>query len=68
MSRVFLKSLRIQNFGPIKDDTTSFNDLTFLVVRNNAGKSHYLKEVELLPTSGTKKNRYRNGKMIKVSR
>ena len=51
----FLKSLRVQNFGPIKDDTILFNDLTFLVGRNNAGKSHYLKAVELLLTSGIKK-------------
>ena len=51
----FLKSLRVQNFGPIKDDTILFNDLTFLVGRNNAGKYHYLKVVELLLTSRTKK-------------
>ncbi len=55
MNRVYLKSLRVKNFGPIKDDTILFSDLTFLVGRNNAGKSHYLKAVELLLTSGTKK-------------
>ena len=56
MSRVFLKSLKIQNFGPIKDDIILFEDLTFLVGRNNAGKSHYLKAVELLLTSGIRKD------------
>ena len=55
MSRVFLKSLRVQNFGPIKDDTILFDHLTFLVGRNNSGKSHYLKAVELLLSSGTRK-------------
>ena len=58
MSRVFLKSIRVQNFGPIKDDTISFNSLTFLVGRNNAGKSHYLKAVELLLTSHSVPNKY----------
>ena len=70
MSRVFLKSLRIQNFGPIKDDTISFNDLTFLVGRNNAGKSHYLKAVELLLTSGSKKeqvSKWQNDKSIPIT-
>ncbi len=69
MSRVFLKSLRIQNFGPIKDDTILFNDLTLLVGRNNAGKSHYLKAVELLLTSGTKKDqvsKWQNDKTIPI--
>jgi predicted ATP-dependent endonuclease of OLD family len=69
MSRVFLKSLRIQNFGPIKDDTILLSDLTFLVGRNNAGKSHYLKAVELLLTSGTKKDqvsKWQNDKTIPI--
>ncbi len=59
MSRVILKSLKIQNFGPIKEDKISFNDFTFLVGRNNAGKSHYLKAVELLLSTGTKKEQVR---------
>ena len=70
MPRVFLKSLKIQNFGPIKDDTISFNDLTFLVGRNNAGKSHYLKAVELLLTAGTKKeqvSKWQNDKGIPIT-
>ena len=69
MSRVFLKSLRVRNFGPIKDDTILFNDLTFLVGRNNAGKSHYLKAVELLLTSGTRKeqvSKWQNDKSIPI--
>ena len=69
MSRVFLKSIRVQNFGPIKDDTISFNSLTFLVGRNNAGKSHYLKAVELLLTSGTRKeqvSKWQNDKSIPI--
>ena len=69
MSHVFLKSLRIQNFGPINDDTISFNDLTFLVGRNNTGKYHYLKAVELLLTSGTKKEqilKWQNDKSIPI--
>ena len=69
MSHVFLKSLRIQNFGPINDDTISFNDLTFLVGRNNACKYHYLEAVELLLTSGTKKEqilKWQNDKSIPI--
>jgi predicted ATP-dependent endonuclease of OLD family len=70
MPRVFLKSIKIQNFGPIKGDTISFNDLTFLVGRNNAGKSHYLKAVELLLTAGTKKeqvSKWQNDKGIPIT-
>ena len=69
MSRVFLKSLSVRNFGLIKDDTILFKDLTFLVGRNNAGKSHYLKAVELLLTSGTRKeqvSKWQNDKSIPI--
>ncbi len=70
MARVFLKSLRVKNFGPIKDDTILFDDLTFLVGRNNAGKSHYLKAVELLLTSGIKKEqvlKWQNDKSVPIT-
>lgn len=55
MGRVLLKDIKIKNFGPIKEDEISFSNFTFLVGRNNAGKSHYLKAVELLLSSGIKK-------------
>jgi predicted ATP-dependent endonuclease of OLD family len=48
MPRVLLKSLRISNLGPIKGDQVSLNDFTYFVGRNNSGKSHYLKAIELL--------------------
>lgn len=55
MSRVLLTRLKIKNLGPIKEDEVCFNDFTFFVGRNNAGKSHYLKAVELLLSTGIRK-------------
>lgn len=55
MSRVLLTKLRIKNLGPITEDEISFNNFTFFVGRNNAGKSHYLKAVELLLSTGIRK-------------
>jgi hypothetical protein len=46
--RVLLTDLSIVNFGPIKEDRVEFDQFTYFVGRNNAGKSHYLKAVELL--------------------
>lgn len=55
-NRIMLNRLKIKNFGPIQEDEVIFSDFTFFVGRNNAGKSHYLKAVELLLSSGTKKD------------
>ncbi|GIW61697.1 MAG: hypothetical protein KatS3mg089_0549 [Patescibacteria group bacterium] len=55
MSRVLLKKLTIKNLGPIKEDEVFFNEFTFFVGRNNAGKSHYLKATELLLSTGIRK-------------
>lgn len=55
MSRVLLTKLKIKNLGPIIEDEISFNNFTFFVGRNNAGKSHYLKAVELLLSTGIRK-------------
>ena len=46
--RVLLKRLTIHNLGPIKDDDIEIDPFTYFVGRNNAGKTHYLKAVELL--------------------
>jgi putative ATP-dependent endonuclease of OLD family len=48
MSQVILQKLHIRNLGPIKEDSLTFEAFTYLVGRNNAGKSHYLQAVELL--------------------
>ena len=48
MAQVFLEKLYIRNFGPIKEDTVTFEPFTYLIGRNNAGKSHYLKAIEIL--------------------
>jgi predicted ATP-dependent endonuclease of OLD family len=50
-NRVLLKKLQIKNLGPITDDVVYFNAFTYFVGRNNAGKSHYLKAIELLLAS-----------------
>ncbi len=55
MSRVLLRKLTIKNLGPIKEDEVFFNEFTFFVGRNNAGKSHYLKAIELLLSTGIRK-------------
>lgn len=55
-NRVLLTKIKIRNLGPIHEDEVSFSDFTFFVGRNNAGKSHYLKAVELLLSSGIKKD------------
>lgn len=55
MSRVLLTKLKIKNLGPIKEDQVLFGQFTYFVGRNNAGKSHYLKAVELLLSTGIKK-------------
>lgn len=48
MSRVLIVKLEIENLGPIEKDVIDLDPFTFLVGRNNAGKSHYLKAIELL--------------------
>lgn len=48
MGQVFLEKLQIKNFGPIKEDEIVFEPFTYFIGRNNAGKSHYLKAVEIL--------------------
>src|SRR3989344_2836712 len=48
MSRVLLTKLIIKNFGPIQEDEVVFQPFTYFVGRNNAGKSHYIKAVEVL--------------------
>jgi len=52
---VFLKKLKIKNLGPIKEDEVLFDKFTFFVGRNNSGKSHYLKAIELLLSTGIRK-------------
>jgi len=51
--RVILKKLSIQNLGPIQADEVELGEFTYFVGRNNAGKSHYLKAVELLLATKT---------------
>lgn len=51
MNKVLLTKLEIRNLGPIKEDTVHFNPFTYFVGRNNSGKSHYLKAIELLLAS-----------------
>lgn len=51
MALVSLKKLIIRNLGPIIDDEVELDNFTFFIGRNNAGKSHYLKAVELLLAS-----------------
>lgn len=51
-----LVKLQIKNLGPIVDDEIDFSDFTFFIGRNNAGKSHYIKAIELL--LATKIQRY----------
>jgi hypothetical protein len=53
--RVLLTKLRIKNLGPIIEDEVYFENLTFFVGRNNAGKSHYLKAIELLLSTGIRR-------------
>jgi hypothetical protein len=53
--RVLLTKLRIKNLGPIIEDEVKFKNFTFFVGRNNAGKSHYLKAIELLLSTGIRK-------------
>ena len=48
MSRVLLRKLRVENLGPIKADTVHLGAFTYFVGRNNSGKSHYLRAIELL--------------------
>jgi len=55
MDRILLTKLKIKNLGPIKEDEVYFNEFTFFVGRNNTGKSHYLKAIELLLSTGIKK-------------
>lgn len=49
--RVLLRKLHIKNLGPIREDTVCFNPFTYFVGRNNSGKSHYLRAIELLLAS-----------------
>ena len=53
MSRVLLTKLIIKNLGPIKEDEVILDPLTYFVGRNNAGKSHYLKAIEILLATKT---------------
>ncbi len=55
MSRVLLTKLKIKNLGPIREDEVLLGQFTYFVGRNNAGKSHYLKAIELLLSTGIKK-------------
>jgi hypothetical protein len=48
MSRVLLKKLHVTNLGPIKEDVVQFSPFTYFVGRNNSGKTHYLRGIELL--------------------
>lgn len=48
MSQVLLKKLRIKNFGPIVDEEVILEPFTYFIGRNNAGKSHYLRALEIL--------------------
>lgn len=48
MSRILLTKVIIKNFGPIQSDEVVLDPLTYFVGRNNAGKSHYLKAIEIL--------------------
>lgn len=48
MPRIILRKLHITNFGPIENDVVDLESYTFFVGRNNAGKSHYLRAVEVL--------------------
>ena len=57
--RVLLTKLKIINLGPIIKDEVYFNEFTFFVGRNNAGKSHYLKAIELLLSRPIKKENIR---------
>lgn len=65
-----LKSVKIKNFGPIEEGEIDLSAFTFLVGRNNAGKSHYLKAIELLLTSTNPKQAlipsFRDGKTIEI--
>jgi len=54
-NEVLLTKLKIKNLGPIKEDEVFFDRFTFFVGRNNSGKSHYLKAIELLLSTGIKK-------------
>ena len=55
MARVTLQQMDIENFGPIKRDHIDFDTFTYFVGRNNAGKSHYLKAIEVLLASSMPK-------------
>jgi len=48
MPRVLLTKLLIKNLGPIDDDEIQIEPFTFFVGRNNTGKSHYVRAIELL--------------------
>lgn len=48
MPRVLLKKLIIKNLGPITEDEVILEPFTYFVGRNNAGKSHYLRAIEIL--------------------
>ena len=55
MSRVLLVKLKITNIGPIKEEGVFVNKSTFLVERNNVGRPHYLRAIEALSSTETKK-------------
>lgn len=45
---VILRKIIIKNFGPIVEDEVLFDPFTYFIGRNNTGKSHYLKAIEIL--------------------
>jgi predicted ATP-dependent endonuclease of OLD family len=47
MHEMIIKSVRVQNFRSIKDETLSCDELTVLVGPNGAGKSSFLKAVDM---------------------
>lgn len=51
MALVTLHKLVIRNLGPVVEDEVELSDFTFFIGRNNAGKSHYVKAIELLLAS-----------------
>ena len=46
-SRIIIKSVSIQNFRSIKKDTVKLNNTNIFVGLNDAGKSNYLKAINL---------------------
>lgn len=49
-----IKEIHVKNFRSILDETLTFDDLTILVGRNGAGKSSFLKALELFYDASSK--------------